>query len=633
MNQRTHLIETLEARIAPAIVLTGGGTTASWTDVDGDAVTLKASKAIFTAANAATVFTFLAQQPGDFGEQLALLDLSVLGAAANGVSLTFTAKRQDALLGGVQDGFKDGDGSVNVGAIDATGLDLGAVKLAGDLGAIFAGDATLTTPAVKSIVVTSAGAFGDGTQGGGGATLNWFFRGRLGTVTVKGDFFATLDVLDTNDAVTAFNAAASAGAITIWGDLVGGDDSLSGLVGTGTGYIFAEGNLGPVKILGEIYGGSADFGGSVSSMGTIASITVGGSLFGGSAANTGEISGLLGTVKIDGSIVGGTAEDSGVVTSFGALSSVTVGGSIFGGPASNTGAVFASGALGKVSVGGSVIGGDSPRDANGELLLDGGTPIIISNSGAIGSETGLGTVSIKLDLIAGEGDLSGAIYTAEPFGGNIKSVTIGGSLQGFSLIDDGTGNLLRVATGIYADGQLGTVKVGAIVGDDPLNPATIIALGQADPASAKEALAIASLTVLRGVSNAHILAGFDSFGEALNPDVQIGAIRIGNSLLGSSISAGVPSSGDGFGDVSNALALAGAGFSDNAALLSRIASLTVGGYVLGNPLGDGDFVNGAVAQDIGTVKIGAVALELTPGNVLDLNVLGVNREFIVREVA
>ncbi len=629
MNPRPAPPEALENRIAPAglLAVSLDGKTATWTDVDGDTVTLKASKGVLDAKD----FTFIAQQAGEVGQQLALLDLSDAGAAGNGVSLTFTAKRTGKL----------GDGSVNIGRIDATGVDLGAVRISGDLASIAAGDATLATPAVGSLTVTSAGALGGSTQGAG-AVLDWAFTGKIGAVTVKGDFFATLNVRD-GTAASAFNSKLTTGPITIWGDLVGGSDALSGLADVGTGYIFSQGNMGAVKISGEIFGGSAQFGGFVSSLGSIPSVTVGGNVFGGSASNTGEISGVLGTVKIGGTLYGGSAPDSGVVTSFGAMSSVTVNGSVVGGRETNTGSILAFGPLGKVTIGGSVAGGDSPRDQDGFLFVQDGDPFVIRNSGAIGSFLRIDSVTIRGDLVAGEGQFSGAIFTttdpaslsagALATAGNIKSVTIGGTLQGFSFIDDGGGNFLHVSTGIYSDGQLGAVKVGAIAGTDPLDPAAIVALGRANPANASQALAIASITVQRGVASAEILAGFNFNGIALNPDVQIGAVKVGNGFIGSSISAGVPFTGDGFGDVGNAITAPGTGFTDKPAILSRIASLTVGGYVLGNPFAAAGFLNGAVAQDIGVMKIGTAVIELTPGAVLDVEPLGVNRSFIVREVA
>ncbi|MGB8167531.1 MAG: hypothetical protein WCF18_08565 [Chthoniobacteraceae bacterium] len=631
-------IEPLEPRIAPAFVfsIAPDHKSATWNDVDGDTVTLRASKPVLDDAD----FTFIAQRPGEVGRQLALLDLSFEGFPANAVALTFTAKRTAG----------QGDGFVNVGRIDATGIDLGPLNIPGDLGSIYAGDGNLVTPSVASITVTSGGAFGVATQGSTDPNIRWFMFGKVGAITVKGDFFSSLEVRDT-DSRFIFNKDASTGPINIWGDLVGGSDQFSGSAGFGTGYIFAEGNLGPLTIRGEIYGGSASLAGSVTALGSIASLTLGQSLRGGSAEHTGEISGVsLGVVKIGRDIRGGDVANSGVVTSFGSMASVTVGGSIVGGNATNTGNVFAFGQIGTVNVGQSVFGGFSPRDAGGKLLLDASNqPILIFNSGAIGSYLGINSVTIGGNLATGEGIFAGAVFTdrnqqdnspAAAAAHNIKAVTIGGSLRGLTFIDDGNGSFLHAPAGIYAHGQLGAVKVGSIFGLDALNPVAIAALGKANPKNASEALAIASVTVERGAMNASILAGFDSGGTAVNPDAQIGAIKIGNNMVGTSISAGVAYSGKGWGDATNSNAAASAGFADNALIRSRVASLTVGGYVLGNPRFVTDFLNGVVAQEIGALKIGGTALELShnvpppaANALLDVFQFGIDRLFVVREVA
>ena len=62
--------------------------------------------------------------------------------------------------------------------IDATGLDLGAVKVPGDLGKILAGDDTLSTTGIASLTVGSMGRYGLSTQGGTGdldSVVNWNF--------------------------------------------------------------------------------------------------------------------------------------------------------------------------------------------------------------------------------------------------------------------------------------------------------------------------------------------------------------------------------------------------------------------------------------------------------------------------
>src|SRR5688572_12817227 len=118
------MIEALETRIAPAAVFT-------FTDVDGDLVTIKTSKG--TNAELAAIITKMEVVPGTTPkEQLQKIDFSANAAVFAGTNLTITAKR-------TADG---GDGLVNVGYVDAadsdggTSLQLGVVKIAGDLGRI-----------------------------------------------------------------------------------------------------------------------------------------------------------------------------------------------------------------------------------------------------------------------------------------------------------------------------------------------------------------------------------------------------------------------------------------------------------------------------------------------------------------
>jgi hypothetical protein len=582
MHLPRHLasrIETLEPRIAPAtlVSVSADHKTATWTDVDGDRVTLKASKPVLDAAD----FTFLPDAESDIGGQLALLDLSDIGAANSGVSLAFTAKRNPI--------DRVGDGSVHVGRIAAAGVDLGKVSIPGDLGSIEAGDSTLTTLAVKSILTRSAAAFGIDTQGdelkGELTHVGWLFEGKVGKITVQGHFRAVLEAGDSEDSGIAFDDAASIGAITIWGDLIGGGEEFSPFEGAGTGYIFAEGHLGKVTILGSVDGSSSDsfYGGSVTALGEIASVSVGGHLRGGSAPETGEI--------------------------------------------------FAVGALGKVTIGGSIFGGFTPTDENGDVFVDEeGVPFITESAGAIGSSMSIDAVTVRGDVIPGYGRFTGAIYTSEQSGGNIKSVTIGGTLYGYNFQSFNNGDLESIPAfnGIYADGRLGPVKVGSIVGSAVDAPVPITALGKANPSSAKEALAIASITVLRDAFALEVLAGYDSNYEAINPDVTIGPIKIGNSLRGSSISAGVVAPIY-FGLDDNEIGEAGVGFTDSA-VRSRIVSLTVGTYVEGSGFMNGAFPTGMVAQEIGAVKIGGSKLELSAGS-SDLFTLGRMHDFFVREVA
>jgi hypothetical protein len=242
--------------------------------------------------------------------------LQIIDFSANAVfaatTLTITAKR----------GATGGDGFVNVGYIDAsifdggTAADLGAVSIAGDLGAIDAGDATSATSGVKSLTVQSIGRFGTNT---GAPFLTSTIVGALGSLTVKSDVKdAYLDVTG--------GADGKLGAVTIGGSLIGGS-------ATNSGGIHSSGDMGKVKIGGDIIGGTGATSGSLIADGKLAGVTVGGSLLGGTGgAGCGFIkSGSdMGKIKI-GRDVRGAGHNSGEIASYGTLAGVTIGGSFIGG--------------------------------------------------------------------------------------------------------------------------------------------------------------------------------------------------------------------------------------------------------------------------------------------------------------
>jgi hypothetical protein len=109
-------LEVLEDRLAPAVLV--NPTTVTYQDVDGDTVTVHVSKGSLTQAN----FTFNSPFSFNAPQQLQLIDLR--SAQFQGANLSVTAVRS----------VQGGDGFVNVGEIDATGVDLGAVSVHGDLG-------------------------------------------------------------------------------------------------------------------------------------------------------------------------------------------------------------------------------------------------------------------------------------------------------------------------------------------------------------------------------------------------------------------------------------------------------------------------------------------------------------------
>lgn len=186
--------------LVPKVAISGGGKVAKYTDVDGDLVTVKTTKGTFEEGD----FTFV-PEGGMLGAQLTSLKLD---AGFAGATVSFTAKRD----------LLSGNGFVNVGFIDASGVNLGAVSLKGDLGAIEVGDG-LGTSALKSLTVQSMGRLGTSTQEAGGA-IELNALGRVGTVTVK------------SDVVGGDFSAAGFTTIKVTGSFVGGSITAAMDIGT-----------------------------------------------------------------------------------------------------------------------------------------------------------------------------------------------------------------------------------------------------------------------------------------------------------------------------------------------------------------------------------------------------------------
>jgi hypothetical protein len=295
-----------------------------------------------------------------------------------------------------------GDGLVNIGAVDAAGIDLGTVTISGDLGQFDAGDAVLTTPAAKGLAVGSLGAKGAATQLAGEISpLQSDIAGGLGKLTVKRNV--------TNAVILA---SGPIGPVTIGGDLDGSGG------GAQAGFIRSAGDIGAVAVKGSVFGG-ADF------------------------------------------------------------------------------------------------------------------------------------------------------------------------------------------TGIVAGGKLGKVTISHSLAGTAAKPVTISAFGKVNAKNAADAVAIAGLTVAGAVSNARILAGYDTTLAALNPDAGIGAISVGESWSAASVAAGVTdtsiagtlgSPADGFGR--NDTLISGAGVPT---IVASIASITIKRAATGTS-GGTDFF-GITAQKIGKVSI------------------------------
>jgi hypothetical protein len=556
------------------------------------------SKSVLTGANANSVFLFdtgSVNGSNALRQQLRAMNLSGLGNA-KGVNVTSTATPQKV---------KIGNGLAALGQIYATGLDLGTVSIDGDLGKINVGDNDRTTTAIKGLVVDSMGRYGLST--GSGSNLDTIVRGRLGLLHVKHDLKdASIEVQG--------GAEGDIGQVTIGGSLVGGSM-------VSAGRILAEGDMGQVRINGDVIGGKGSFSGRISAQGaSLAGVTIGGSLRGGSGTGSGVIyfAQKLGPVTIGGSIVGGSGSESGIITSYGygtLTGAISIGGSVIGGAGPESGAIHqVLNGTAPVSIAGDVVGGSGwgsgvvNKGAGAAALTVGGSVRGGTGAGSGGVAGGWVSVTVGGDVVGGAGGSSGFVSASNP--STATAVTIGGSLLGGRIKSN------------YA---LGSVAIGGNVIGTVANPALITARG-----NFSSDVAIARLSVAGRVEHALIRAGVDSVGANLNADAQIGTVTVGGDWIASSIAAGAAAGPNGYFGDGDDCKFAGNNVKDVAGSKSRVASVTIGGQVLGTVGGVDHF--GIVAETIGTVKIGGTTLALTDGNGNDDIAVGVTGDFRVNEI-
>lgn len=227
-------------------VYSADGHTATFSDTDGDKVTVSVSKGDLHNAD----FDLISAD----GTTASFLKLK-LNNTFDGSKLSIVAKPTAA----------GGDGHVNLGFLDATGVDLGAVTVPGNVEHFTIGNAATPAAAVKSLTVGSLGVgtlplhdiFGD--------TYVSNLDGKSGAFTVKGD-------IDT----ASLNVAGNLASLTVGGSIIGGDTLFSGLVQTSTG-----GNIGKVKIGHDLRGGEGIASGGINAAGSLGAVTIGGSQIGG----------------------------------------------------------------------------------------------------------------------------------------------------------------------------------------------------------------------------------------------------------------------------------------------------------------------------------------------------------------
>lgn len=325
------------------------GKSITFRDVDGDIVTIKTSKGTLTTANLTGY-----QTGGPNGASL--FQKLTLDSTFTGANITITAKPS-------ADG---GNGFVNLGYLDAVGVDLGIVSIAGDVARVTVGSVGGDTkvPAMKSLTVQSIGLLGDSTLTGTGlGFIGVETQGALPKLTVKDDLRGSIDIGDNG----------SLGTITIGGSMVGANR------------IEAAGSIGLVKIVGDIRGANGEV-----------SIVARG--------------GVLGALTVDGSIVGRDRLNPVNITAYGqptaptkgtdvAIKSVTIKGSVENANflAGGAGSLNADASIGSITVGGDWlassatagvnVGPDSVIGTADDAKYSGGVRDNVNISASIGSFT------------------------------------------------------------------------------------------------------------------------------------------------------------------------------------------------------------------------------------------------------
>ena len=452
-------IEPLEPRIAPATISIVGKT-ATWTDFDGDQVTMK-----WTSADAPT-FTTMDQDAG-----LLVSRISLEAAKHDGASFTVKVKAAGTF----------GDGRVELGHLDA--VDVSLKSWVGPKAAI--SEVDLGKVQQAGIGTLSMGGLGQthhsfftGAMGNG----NSFIRGGVKTLKINGDlsngtmtmqpgtgqqvgsFTITGSIRGdiagggaVDGAVDFFGGGGSGGSVFIGGSIENGRLSISGL------------QMKTVTIAGDVVGATAFPSSNGAVYVSADKLTVLGSVLGGQvqvAAGTNPIQSVL----IGGSIVARDGvQESGTLYIHGSAKNVTVKGSLRGAefatfvdgassfdPISGAGAVLVDGNVGTLNIGGNIHSG---KIANGNLGVNGGIQV----------KGNIGTIAIKGSVIGNDrmpvyilAGGSGAGATTDYNG--IGKLSIKGDVihafiaAGTRLANDSSGSALILANN--PDAGIGSVLIG-----------------------------------------------------------------------------------------------------------------------------------------------------------------------------
>ena len=545
LTRTVSSIELLEARIAPASL--------TFTDVDGDLVHVTVSGSATTAQLDAAVH----RVPSGAGFEITSVAFGGRSVFKN-ADITIVAD----LAGG-------GDGLVNVGRINARGIDLHDITIDGNLVEIDAGDTNTATTAISHLTAES---FGVPIERPGNAPTS-FIKGGVATIEIHGDV---------NKAWIRVGAPHRAdggiGTIMIAGSLIGGS-------ALRTGAITASGEITNATVGGDLIGGSGRESGTIGTFGFIASANVGG-ITGAAGAHSGALlsRGGMGAVTVNDTINGGSGVESGAVGSLRTIGAVIVHGEVLGGAGKRSGEIVSKSSLGTVSI-----------DGN----LQGGAGAI---SGAVGSKGNIDTVSIGGSLIGGKQEFTGAIVS----GASIGDVSIGSAIRTDPTVS------ARFTAIISARGNIDNLSAAQIIGTQN-NRVLIAAAGDVHDSAKAGNRALGDI-VTGPVSFASFLAGFGFCpGQTFkNADAAVGSVEVFGDWIASTVAAGALVSDRLFaGFDNNDVEFHFISAGGNRAVFSRIASVEIMGAILSDAATG--VLSGFVAEQIVSIVSEAGAVPLTSG--------------------
>lgn len=518
-TSRYSSIEPLEPRIAPASITINAATkTATWTDHDGDLVTVK-----WTTATA-PIFNKV-----DTGEGLLVGRIDLTPGDHQNIGLAITVKAVGR-----------GDGYVDLGRLSAAGVVIKSLTgTKASFGEIDAGDGT------KSIAALSLYSLGSLP------VSNFPSHGGDGTSSLPGVFTSFKLTGDIGSGrLTIGKSDAASGSFTVGGSIRGDSPNT---FAPANGYINVSATkLAAFYLGGNLVGGDSANDGRVTLDAVVAKLTIKGSIIGGEATGTGYLDGReTGTFLLGGSVLGGTANSSGAV-SLTSANSLTITGSIIGGSALESNGFVSFSKLGSGTIGGSVQGGTSIL--SGYFSANEAKSLTINGSILSGSvrDTGyvsLGTVSsftLKGGIHGHTGTEMNASGGASGYAqlGNAATVNILGGIHAGRTL---TGLDPYYNGALFLEGNAGSVTIkGGIHGNEE-TLAYVLASGT--PVGTGSFDAIKKLSITGDVAYAIIATGHSKtsaggpLGLAENSDAGLGSVTVTGNWQNSSVMVGINDSG------------------------------------------------------------------------------------------